>query len=342
LSRAGAEAAAAGLLADATRAFWALMVMRHEGGDFASARAVSVKAAEVARASTPAVAAAQMANSACCLLELEHELPSARAWLHEAKALAETNGIDVPDVWLGLGLLALHEGDPDAARPLLERALAIAESQGDAWRRFWASRRLAMIDLEAGRFDSAQARACTMAELAEKLGDGSEAAMASAFDGAARWARAEPEGREALERGLLRLREVDAKKMLGQLLVFRTPFLLERGDEEAARRFAEEALRAAEELGAANLSALANVALGDAALARGDIDRAAAHAAAAVGAPFAGPEVPSARTLSLIAGLEQRLASATKSRTSSPRGKGVSTEAPTQAPTLEREARRRR
>ena len=307
LTRAGSLATASGLETDAATAFYALTMHRHWCGDHAGAHRDSLIAAERAKGATPLARARVFANAGACLAELERESQRARTLLLEAQGLVDSEGgDDLADIWLGLALLLHMEGRIEEARPLAERALAIARTTEDEWRQFWALRRLAMMDIEALRFDSASRRTEAMAELATRTGDGSEKAIAEALEAVAKLGRDEPSAPEALVRSSAHLACVDAKAMLAYAQLFAAETHLAKGDHERAKLAAEVALGAAETLGQGNLVALAHAALGRAARARGDDRAEREHGGASLLAMGSGPEEPTARARAAVAALTVR------------------------------------
>jgi tetratricopeptide (TPR) repeat protein len=291
LERTAGEASGLGLAGEAALAYNALSILRHESGNQSGAREVSLLAAATSRGSGGALQARTVANSACCLAELERELDRARSLLAEAKSMAEAERLDLTDVWLGLGLLEWHEGRPDASRTLMERALAIAAREEDRWREFWVLRRLAMMELDERRFDTALALAARLADLAARMGEGSEAPTAAIVDALARFGRGDAHALGDLDRAIVGLADADAKGMIAYARSVAAELCAAKGDTARALVHAEGALEAARFLGRANLVATAHVAAGTALLSRGDRAGAAQHAAAAaaVGDEVEGP-----------------------------------------------------
>jgi predicted ATPase/DNA-binding SARP family transcriptional activator len=299
------QAASRGLHDDAALGYHALTVLRFARDDHTGAERGSLLAATAARASDPVVAARTLANAGCCLAELERQPTQARALLAEARSLGDLHEVEIVDVWLGQGLLAAMDGDEDGGTSLIERGLTIAEAQQDAWRRFWALRRLALLDLDRTRHHAAIARAKRMFELASRTGDGSEAAIARAIDALGQLGAGAADGEARLEGALEDLRTVDAKWMLGYALLFAADRAVSREDRAAAEAHATLALTAAETLGRANLMARARAVLGACALLAGDAAAAQRHAQAAAAA-LTGAEAPSARTRAALDGLARR------------------------------------
>lgn len=299
------HAAARGLHDAAALGYHALTVLRFSRDDHTGAERGSLLAATAARASDPVVAARTLANAGCCLAELERQPSRARALLAEARSLANLHDVEIVDVWLGQGLLAAMDGDEDGGASLIERALALAEAQQDAWRRFWTLRRLALLDLDRGRHHAAIARAKLMSEIATRTGDGSEAAMARAIDALGQLGAGAASGATAFDGALDGLRSVDAKWMLGYALVFAAERALALGDRAAAHAHATLALTAAETVGRGNLMARARAALGACALLVGDAATAQQHVLAAAAA-LLGAEAPSARTRAALEQLARR------------------------------------
>ena len=80
----------------------------------------------------------------------------------------------------GRGLVQAWRGDVPSARHALRAAIDLATTSTDHWITFECSVRLALLELEAGEVDRAGSICAQLGPLAEKLGEGSERALAAA------------------------------------------------------------------------------------------------------------------------------------------------------------------
>jgi DNA-binding SARP family transcriptional activator/tetratricopeptide (TPR) repeat protein len=258
----------------ASRALYALGFFRSARGDFEGAHRFTLGAAEASRAASPAESVPAIANTAFCLAIIERELPKARALLDEAAESAKIHSLSVIDVEVGDGYLAHMEGKLAHARGALERGLALARSGADAWRQSMALIRLAMLDLESGDWAAARARAGELRVVAQKLGEGSEGAIADALDALALLGMRAAEAPARVDAGIEGLVRADAKAMLAYALTMAAEMAIEDERFVDAERLARRALEAAEPLGKPSAIILAHAALGRAALGQGDTARA--------------------------------------------------------------------
>lgn len=265
----------------AARALYVLSHFRNNRGDLEGARQVTLEQAEASRGSSPAESVPFIANTGFCLAIIERELPKARALLDEAAESARVHRLSVVDVDLGDGYLAHMEGDVVRARHALERALVAARARADSWRESMALIRLASIELESRAWDATRARADELRAVATKLGEGSEGAIADAFEALAIEGVGRPEGTARVAAAIEALARADAKSMLAYALTTAAEMAIARGDFAEASRLAQRALQAAEPLGKPSAIALAHAALGRAAVGAGDPPKARSHLGAA-------------------------------------------------------------
>jgi DNA-binding SARP family transcriptional activator len=265
----------------AAKALTALAMLRHARGDLEGTHGVTLDAAEASRASSPAESVPVLANTAWCLAVIERELPKARALLDEATESARIHHLSIIDVDLGDGYLAHMEGDLARAKNALERAVGLARARGDTYRQAMALIRLAMIDLESGAAEATRARAQAIRAVATKLGEGSEGAIADAFDGLAMQHAGLAEGPARVAAAIDALTLADAKAMLAYVLIAAAEMAIAHGAFADASALGRRALDAAQPLGKPSAIVLAHTALGRAALGRGDREAARSHFAAA-------------------------------------------------------------
>jgi hypothetical protein len=170
LSQAIASVEEAGLHAAAATGHYLLSVLHQETGDTARAHDSTLRAALAGRGADRVTYARQLANTARCLIELETEIPRARALLSEAKDLLGPAGESTCELQWGYGLLERWQGNQDKTVGLIERALALAREPGDRWREYKCVTWLSMAELERGRYAAAQERCQELRTVAERLG----------------------------------------------------------------------------------------------------------------------------------------------------------------------------
>ena len=261
----------------AAQALYALGLLRSARGDFAGTHEVTLGAAEASRSASPAESVPLIANTAFCLALIERELPKACALLGEAAESARIHRLSIIDVDLGDGYLAHIEGDLVRARHALERALGLARARADAWRQSMALVRLAMIALESRAWDAARERTAELRAAATRLGEGSEGAIADAFEALAMEGAGVASESTRVAAGVEALRRADAKSVLAYVLTTAAEMAIERGAFAEASRLARHALDAAEPLGKPSAIILAHAALGRATLGAGDVPAARSH-----------------------------------------------------------------
>jgi hypothetical protein len=102
-----------------------------------------------------------------------------------------------------------------------------------------------LLALEEGRPRDALARCSELAEVASKMGEGSEAPFAAALEALARLALGDPAANAAVDRALQRLREVDSRWMLACIANRAAEIDLAGGRLQWAKQRAQDALGAA-------------------------------------------------------------------------------------------------
>jgi len=265
----------------AGQALQVLSFYRSVRGDFEGARRATLGQAEAARGGSPAESVPLIANTAFCLALIERDLPKARALLDEAAESAGIHRLSVIDIDLGDGYLAYMEGDLVRARHALERALGLSRTRADAWRQSLALIRLAMVELESGAWEATRARAQELRAVATKLGEGSEGAIADAFDALAMEGTGEAEGAARVAAAVEALAGADARSMMAYVLTTAAEISLAKGLFAEAHRLGRRALEAAEPPGKPSAIVLAHAALGRASLGAGDTASALSHLEAA-------------------------------------------------------------
>jgi DNA-binding SARP family transcriptional activator len=243
LSRAVADAAAAGLHAAAATGHYLLSVLHQETGATAQAQQSTLRAAEVGREADHATRAQQLANTARCLIELELEIPRARGLLAEAETLLGPGSQAICELQWGLGLLARWDGELGEAAKRIDRALGLARAARDRWREYKCVTWLALVELEQGRLREARDRCRELRAVAKQLGE-SDAPLADMIGALADLSQARTGGLECLDAALSRLRAVDDKSHLAYALNTAAAFCMV-GSAQAAKAYAQEALDAA-------------------------------------------------------------------------------------------------
>jgi hypothetical protein len=244
LAEAIAKAEEAGLQAAAATGHYLLSVLHQETGDIARAQDSTVRAAQAGRGADQATYARQLANTARCLIELETEIPRARALLREAEMTLGAASRLVCELQWGRGLLCRWEGDVDKAVVLIERALLLAGDAEDRWREYKCLTCLAMAEFERNRYAEAKDRCRQLRGVAVRLGE-DEAPLADIVEALVDLAEGSVQKLDGLDAALSRLRAVDDKSYLAYALNTAAALCLRRAQPAAAESYAGDALRAA-------------------------------------------------------------------------------------------------
>ena len=283
LSRAIVEAQEAGLHAEAALGFRARSVLYYTGERFDAARDSSIRAVDESRRTDAAARGRELAETARCLLLLENEVPRASAMIDEARALLGADAGRIARLAWATGLLARYTGDRPAAASALDAAIEGFEREHAHWERFQAMAQRVLLELERGSPAEALARCGPLAEVATRMAEGSELAVAGALAALAHRALALPGTADGVEGAIQGLAAADAKAMLAYVLNATATADLAAGDAAAADRHASAALAAAEAVGRRSEVAVARSLLGRAALARGEVAWARDHLDASSG-----------------------------------------------------------
>lgn len=215
--------------------------------NFTNVHQHSLRAIEVSQAASPATAARLLAYSGSCLAELGHEVVRAEALLLEAQSLAARVGLELCDIYSGLGAVYLHYGRYAEARSLLKQAWQMTQLEQDHWREFSYLSYLAMLELEVANPDAALSCCEEMEVVAAQIqGEGSEGAIASALKALANYNLQQPAAESVLEEAILKLRHVDAKRMLSYVLIGAAEVDLAQGRAELAAIRSKTALQTAQ------------------------------------------------------------------------------------------------
>ena len=171
LSNAAATAELCDLTAEAAIAYYLLSVLHQDEGDIAESAATSLRAAAAGRSGDAATAAAQLANTARCLLELEFDTDRSRTLLTEAGARVGSIEYQGVELCWGEALLKRWDGELDTAFTLMEEALQLARAKEDRWRECKCLAWLAVINLERGEPETSLAYCEELRPLAARMGE---------------------------------------------------------------------------------------------------------------------------------------------------------------------------
>lgn len=266
------EALDAGCPEHARLGFTLVSYLRWYEGAVGDAHRASLRAELASRSADAQDRAIGIAEAGRCLVILERDLPQAEALLLEARALTERSGETTWAVFDGLGLLRLHSGALEDAKAAFEQAWALAKKEGNRLQEFMALEHLVVANLHRGDDERACTYAKELAEIGEKLREGSERPLGRAMLALCRYRRNEMDYRPALEDALQALREVDAKQRLAFVLTQAAALESQRGDLDRAEARAREAVELGKVLQQPSETALARAVLLRIARNRGDRD----------------------------------------------------------------------
>ncbi len=207
-------------------------------------------AERMSRSSDPAARCQQLANTGRCLLEVEADLPQARALLATAADLAEALGLHVIELEWGRGLIARWEGDLDTAWSCVQRAVDLARLHQDRWREFECLVWLATLQFERGEFAAVDGLCAEIGTAVARMGT-LQSPMNDSLRALAMLARADSDAgqrtaQQALDAAAQALRALDDKAHLAYVLNQTAMLALGHGLPARARTAAAEALQAAE------------------------------------------------------------------------------------------------
>jgi DNA-binding SARP family transcriptional activator len=269
LSRAIITAEAAGEANAVQSGFHLLSTLAWRAYEFDRALESTVRSAEAGRTADPNVAARALATASRCMIYIEREVPRALRLAGEAHALAATHRLELAEVSYADGITDHYTGLLDRAVAAHQQALRLFTGSSDHWDQCMALLDLTTIELERRRFAEARGWAARAAQMAEKIGEGSEGPFAAALDALARHGQGLPAA-DAVEAALQRLVDIDARALLSYACNTLAELELEAGRPAASAAAARRALAAARELDRKSEIALALALLiqveGDAAL----------------------------------------------------------------------------
>jgi len=282
-----------------------LLSMLHARDD-ARAHYDSLLTAQDARAAAPTMAARQLANAGQCLVLVQRDLGNARTFLHEAERMADDLGVEIGTGELGLGMLAMWDGELERAREHLGRALRLLRQERDRYAECNCLGYLARLALQQDRPEHARAHCEELIPVASGMGEGSEAPVAAALEALAHFALGTADAEERLKDAVDTLARIDAQGALAYALNSAALLDVRAGRPDSARQHAERALEAAQRVGRTTEIALARVVLAEVALAKGQRREAKAHLEPIL-AQALQPDLLDARTRDAARSLASRL-----------------------------------
>ena len=267
--------------AELTAALTLLARVYHWGwGDIPRARALMQRVLDVATVEDES-AAGPLLQGARCLAYLEIDMPRTRRLFDQLVGLGSLAEASYQYQW-GRGLVHAWAGEAPAARAALAQAVRLAGARGDHWAEFECAARLALLEIEEGR--PAIELCAQLGPMAAHLGpSGSEPAYAAAISALAALGEGDaglPELSELAGR-VEELCRIDARFLVPDLLGIAAEQLYRRGDLDSSERYAMQALETAVEVHRPGEAARAHGLLACVAAARGDLDGADRHLAAA-------------------------------------------------------------
>jgi DNA-binding SARP family transcriptional activator len=271
------EAQDAGLPGDAARGFFYLSMIHYVEENPGAVLSNLLRAVDAARGAGPATEARQLVDSARCLLMLERDVPQAQAMLVEARAALGPAGDQLSNVAWARGLYERFCGEIGTAMAALDDAVEGYRREQLPWEIFQVMMTTVICHLESGDAATALERCGALREVAAKMPEGSEPAVATALETLARLARGEPGAERAALDATQALKDLDAKGMLAYVLVALAEHAFAAGALEAAEQRAGEALATAALVERRSEVAAARALLGQIALQRNDRSAAVAH-----------------------------------------------------------------
>jgi DNA-binding SARP family transcriptional activator/predicted ATPase len=272
--RATVEAESLGLMERVHEGFSVLSLLRFREEDYQRAQEVSARTVDAVRSSDdPMDVARAIAFHSRCLALIERDLGQAKQLVEEACGIEAQNRFSLLEVRWAAGLVAYHQGD---YRRAVEELTKVGNSEDDHWRQAMCLQQLVCIALELRTPGDALSWCTRLADVASKLGEGSEAPFAAVLSSLVRLVGGEKVWKE-LEAALADLRRVDAKTLLAYALNTAAELDLEAGRAELARARATEALGLAEAVERLTERTIAHMILGSIDFASGDRAAARAH-----------------------------------------------------------------
>jgi DNA-binding SARP family transcriptional activator len=264
------ECELAGLPAAVAAGFQTLSLVQYETGKLDSAMTSSLRSLKGADGAGSQTRAERLASVARCLTLVERDMPRAEQLLQEAAEASGPDGGHLLELQWASGMFQRFVGQDRLAVAFMERALQLARQAQSPWSQFECLMILARIDLEDGRPAAALARSAELLEVAAKMTEGSELAIARALEALARALLGEAGADERLAAAVSVLRRLDAKGALSCVLALWARSDLAAHRLDRAQAHAAEALNAAEVLKRRGDAAVARALLGSIALEMGE------------------------------------------------------------------------
>ena len=246
LSNAIVAAESHGLSADVATGYFLLSLLHQDQDDGVEAQATTLRAAEAGRNADAATAAAQLANTARCLMELELDVNRSRGLLAEAGTMLDRSRSRVVEFFWGESLLKRWDGMLDAAASLMEGALQLARDEEDRWRECKCLTWLTVINFERGEPETSLACCEELKPLAARMGESGELPFVQALEALVRLTLRLPGAARGLESAVGQLRAFDSKAHLAYVLNAEAEIAFEEGNFSEAWSAAQDALVAAE------------------------------------------------------------------------------------------------
>ncbi|MGB8699725.1 MAG: BTAD domain-containing putative transcriptional regulator [Thermosynechococcaceae cyanobacterium] len=256
----------------------ALGSLYFEQSDYTNIHRYSQRTVDVSRAASPATAARLLGFSGSCLVEMGREMMRGEALLLEAQSLANRVGLEFCDIHAGLGSVELHKAHYEAAQTFLQRALQLAQMEQDRWRECNCLTYLIMTELEAGDAIAALSYGEIMTRMVAQIeGKESESAVAFALTTLSHYQLQHANAEVDLEAAIVRLTQLDIKRMLAYILIGAAEADLEQKRYKLAAMRAEAALESAQIMNHPSHRDLAGAVLIQSLLALGEQEQAIAQ-----------------------------------------------------------------
>jgi DNA-binding SARP family transcriptional activator len=301
-----AECELEGLAEVTAAAFQTLSLVQYETGKLDSAMTSSLSSIKGGRSVDSRSQAENLSWAARCLAMVERDMPRAEELLGQAVALWGDQAEHPLEIPWASGMIHRFAGRDGDAAACLERALELARHAQNRWAQFECLMILTRTKLEEMQPAAALTRCPEMSEVARRMSEGSEPAIATALEALARMMLNEPGADERLTTAVAALRRIDAKGAMASVLALWSRADLQAGRLARAKAHAVEAVTAAEVLKRRSDAAVARATLGLVVLAMGDREEAVAQLRAA-SADASGPLSLSAYARTLTRALADAL-----------------------------------
>ncbi|KAI9129825.1 BTAD domain-containing putative transcriptional regulator [Acaryochloris sp. CCMEE 5410] len=239
----------------------ALLILQYDHDQLEEVHQQSLAAAERAKEVHPSASAQLLAYSGGCLAILTRDMDRAEAMLVEAQTLAHRTGIQLSDVYLGLGTVYRYRGQIQQAETSLYTALEISQTKQEHSQSCQVLVELAMLAVEQDQWDLAMDHCHSLLPLADKLVGGSESAFGQALLALSHYALTDGDFENQVTVAIQALINLDSQRKLAFVLSHLARVALQHNQPQSAIVQATKALAAAEVVGNPNDVALAKYAL---------------------------------------------------------------------------------